>query len=90
MIKKYIIRKKQNMKLRQEFLNIEIYNPFGRKKQIGKFINPELYPYLQKLFPEYFEKETIKNNIKENAIRFNDTKHNPDDNNGAEPQIAGE
>lgn len=43
------------LKLKEEYINMTIYVAFENKNILGKFIDKDLYPYLQKRAPELFE-----------------------------------
>jgi len=44
-----------NIKLKEEYYDTTIYLPIERRNVLGKFIDVELYGYLQNKYPEYFE-----------------------------------
>jgi|694.fasta_scaffold97239_5 hypothetical protein len=64
------------IKLKDEYINVLIYLPVENRDVLGKFIDKELYPYLYKKYPEFFEiKAPITKKTKEvNDISINDTK----------------
>lgn len=71
--------------LKKELLNTLIYVPFENKNIIGKFIDPRLFPYMAKKYPDLFEDEVeVKKNSKKNDISIDDTKFFGDDNNYSE------
>ncbi len=76
------------MKLKEQYLDALIYIPIEWRDTLGRFIDPRLYPYLSKKFPELFELEPPKKTTK-NDIRFNDTKLNTNDNDTTESSIVG-
>lgn len=80
------------MKLKEEYINQVIYNPFEKRNQVGKFIDESLYPFLAKKYPELFEVEQVqtKKSSKDNAVRINDTKFTLDNNDSSEQNIVGE
>ena len=69
------------LKLKDEFINSPIYNPFENRTVIGKFIDERLYPHLYKKFPDLFEfdmevsTKTTKKTKKSNDNTINNTEH---------------
>lgn len=46
------------MRLKKEYLDVEIYIPFIKQTMTGRFIPEGLHPHMAKKFPEFYEKET--------------------------------
>jgi hypothetical protein len=71
------------IKLKDEYINTVISVPFENRDVLGKFIDVELYPYMFKKYPEFFElicdkcdntKCKCKKTKETNDISINDTK----------------
>lgn len=62
------------LKLKDGLEDMMIYVPFENRNCVGKFIDPRLYPYLNRIAPELFELVSDVKNIKENDILINNTK----------------
>jgi hypothetical protein len=67
------------LKLKDGLENSIIYIPFENRNEMGKFINPDLYPYLYKKHPDLFDVIEDKKIIK-NDISINNTKSVSDSN----------
>jgi hypothetical protein len=67
------------LKLKDGLENSIIYIPFENRNEMGKFINPDLYPYLYRKHPDLFDVIEDKKIIK-NDISINNTKSVSDSN----------
>jgi hypothetical protein len=51
------------MKIKQEYLDKVIYNPFSMKDVMCKFIDERLYVHLVKIYPNIFEEKEIEKDV---------------------------
>lgn len=62
------------LKLKAGLENVVIFVPFENRNVLGKFIDPGLYPYLNRIAPDLFELVSDVKNTNNNDILINDTK----------------
>jgi hypothetical protein len=51
------------MKIKEEYLNKFIYNPYSNKDIMCRFIDERLYVHLVKIYPNIFEEKEIKKDV---------------------------
>lgn len=72
------------LKLKEDYIDAEIWVSFDNKNIVGKFIEEGLYPHLYKVYPHIFD--VIEEEVKTKKTKINDLSINDTTTEGNSPE----